>query len=116
MSQKIKLVICPESDSDRQERDAFLCIAHLLGNKFPKPGESYDVSLTVDGVEIPFSTLVANLWEIIYSGYDRDLADRFHGEMNTCKLRGLVQKIEEMIVDEIRERTGVNINSDGDDD
>ena len=111
-----KLQVTRESFSQVDERRAVILTAWLAGNDFPWSGDQVEVALLVNGKEVSFTRMVQKIYATAFADFDVQVALGVQRAIQGSSFVGLVQKIEDMIVQEVRNLTGVDLNSDGDDD
>ena len=111
-----KLQVTHESLSEINSRRAVFLATWLVGNDFPWHGDTVEVALIINGEEISFTKMVEKIYATAFADFDVQVALGVQRAIQGSSFVGLAQKLDDMIVREVKNLTGVDLDSDGDDD
>jgi len=111
-----KLRVTQGNLSEIDSRRAVVLAAWLAGNHFPWFGDQVEVALIINGEEVSFSRMVEKIYATAFADFDVQVALGVQRAIQGSSFVGLAQKLDDMIVQEVKNLTGVDLNSDGDDD
>lgn len=115
----------PEKIDPTQDSQVFYFLSHALAQVnqdellyLINPGESMEVSLTVNGRELSLKKTVKDLMDVLRDDVDRLAAEKVMEsfEMSVEPLKKMIAKAREGLKGKLQEVFHVDVDSDGDDD